>query len=245
MSGGDVYRDEESPNIVYGRPPTRPRSAAAAAGAGADTVEPGPIEATDVNGAEVDSTPREPIEAGTVEVRGDGDDTAPSTVTVDPESGAGVDEPVPAERDPIGAGDRTVDLRDLVADDHGQTRPADVRGAGRAEADPVATDEAGPAAADDSDPTRAGGPDSGVPDDGADLRQRWTVVQVGFVDDPRRAVEAADELVSAAIAELQAMLDRQRRELAGPWREDPTASTDALLAAFQGYRSVFERVLLV
>lgn len=68
---------------------------------------------------------------------------------------------------------------------------------------------------------------------------------MGFVDDPQAAVEAADEMVSAAVAEIRAALDGQRDTLAGPWRDEPTPSTDALLQAFQDYRALFERVLSV
>jgi hypothetical protein len=52
-------------------------------------------------------------------------------------------------------------------------------------------------------------------------------------------------MVAAAVAELQAQIDRQRDELGGSWRDDAAASTDALLSAFQGYRELFERVLAV
>ena len=86
---------------------------------------------------------------------------------------------------------------------------------------------------------------AGFMGDTAALRDRWESVQVGFVDDPRHAVEEAHEMVAAAVAELQAQIDRQRDELGGSWRDDAAASTDALLSAFQGYRELFERVLAV
>ena len=96
-----------------------------------------------------------------------------------------------------------------------------------------------------------GTPAAGRPGDGpilstdqiAGLRRRWGAVQAGFVDDPRRAVEVADDIVAEAVGALQAAIDDRRREVAEPWREDVDASTDALLVAFQSYRSVFERVL--
>ena len=80
--------------------------------------------------------------------------------------------------------------------------------------------------------------------DAASLRERWERVQVGFVDDPRRAVEEAHAMVSSAVVELQAEIDRQRAELGDPWRDD-TTSTDALRSAFRGYRDLFDRVLSV
>jgi hypothetical protein len=88
------------------------------------------------------------------------------------------------------------------------------------------------------------------PGDGAllgaapDLRQRWDAVQVGFVDDPRAAVEAAAGMVSEAAAALQAEIERRRAALAGsPGGEAEAASTDALLAAFHDYRTLFDRVV--
>ena len=81
------------------------------------------------------------------------------------------------------------------------------------------------------------------PDRVADLRRRWGAVQAGFVDDPRRAVEVADDIVAEAVSALQAAIDDRRRAVAAPWRDEPGASTDALLAAFHAYRAVFDRVL--
>jgi hypothetical protein len=81
------------------------------------------------------------------------------------------------------------------------------------------------------------------PDRVADLRRRWGAVQAGFVDDPRRAVEVADDIVAEAVSALQAAIDDRRRAVAAPWRDDAGASTDALLAAFHAYRAVFDRVL--
>ncbi len=78
-----------------------------------------------------------------------------------------------------------------------------------------------------------------------DLRRRWDTAQAGFVDDPRRAVEVADDMLAEAVAALQAALDGRRRDVAEPWRDDEGASTDALLAAFQQYRATFDRVLSI
>lgn len=123
----------------------------------------------------------------------------------------------------------------------------------RPESEPAVLDEPAPGPEPDADLVPVPGadvePDSELPagfmGDTAALRDRWESVQVGFVDDPRHAVEEAHEMVAAAVAELQAQIDRQRDELAGSWRHDAAASTDALLSAFQGYRELFERVLAV
>jgi hypothetical protein len=77
----------------------------------------------------------------------------------------------------------------------------------------------------------------------AELRQRWEAVQVGFVDDPRRAVEAAAGMVSEAAAALQAEIERRRGDLVGSRDAEAEHSTDALLAAFHDYRALFDRVV--
>jgi hypothetical protein len=77
----------------------------------------------------------------------------------------------------------------------------------------------------------------------SELHRRWEGVQASFVDDPRRAVEHADEMVSVAVAALQAHIEQRREDLAETWRGEQQASTDALLTAFQSYRELFEGVL--
>ena len=76
-----------------------------------------------------------------------------------------------------------------------------------------------------------------------ELRRRWESVQASFVDDPRRAVEQADGIVSAAVAALQAHIEQRREDLAETWRDGEQASTDTLLTAFQRYRDLFDGVL--
>ncbi len=77
----------------------------------------------------------------------------------------------------------------------------------------------------------------------SELRRRWEAVQASFVDDPRRAVEQADGMVSAAVAALQAHIEQRREDLAETWRGGEQASTDTLLTAFQRYRDLFDGVL--
>jgi CRISPR/Cas system-associated endonuclease Cas1 len=79
--------------------------------------------------------------------------------------------------------------------------------------------------------------------DTGELRERWEAVQASFVDDPQRAVERADEMVSLAVAALQAHVEQRREDLAETWRGGGQASTDTLRTAFQSYRELFEGVL--
>lgn len=77
------------------------------------------------------------------------------------------------------------------------------------------------------------------------LRTRWGNLQVGFVDEPRHAVEQADQLVSEAIRELATQFASEREKLEKQWHAGSDVSTEDLRLAFQRYRSFFERLLSV
>ena len=83
-----------------------------------------------------------------------------------------------------------------------------------------------------------------VSDPGA-LRLSWDSIQVGFVDDPRRAVGDAERLVSSVVEELVDGFRLQRQRLEAYWSEGADASTDDLRRAFQRYRDFFERLLQI
>ena len=70
-------------------------------------------------------------------------------------------------------------------------------------------------------------------------------MQVGFVDDPRRAVGEADSLVSSVIDELVGGFRQQHYTMEAQWSEGKEVSTDELREAFQRYRDFFERLLKV
>ena len=75
------------------------------------------------------------------------------------------------------------------------------------------------------------------------LRSRWENLQVGFVDEPRQAVEQADRLVTEAINELSKGFSSQREKLEQQWHREQDVSTEDLRLAFRRYRSFFERLL--
>ncbi|MGB7730610.1 MAG: hypothetical protein WBL50_21450 [Candidatus Acidiferrum sp.] len=77
------------------------------------------------------------------------------------------------------------------------------------------------------------------------MRSRWENLQVGFVDEPRHAVEQADQLVSEAIHELATQFASEREKLEKQWHAGSDVSTEDLRLAFQRYRSFFERLLSV
>jgi hypothetical protein len=73
-----------------------------------------------------------------------------------------------------------------------------------------------------------------------DFRARWSVVQQGFVDDPKNAVRQGDELVAQVIKSLAETFANQRAALEGE-----QGSTEDLRLALRRYRSFFDRLLSI
>src|SRR5437867_5169354 len=78
-----------------------------------------------------------------------------------------------------------------------------------------------------------------------DFRGRWTDIQTGFVDEPRRAVEQADALVAEVIKRLANSFAEERSKLEGQWGRGDDVSTEDLRVALRRYRSFFDRLLNV
>ncbi|HEY6206543.1 MAG TPA: hypothetical protein VIW21_10295 [Chthoniobacterales bacterium] len=78
-----------------------------------------------------------------------------------------------------------------------------------------------------------------------DFRKRWTDIQTGFVDEPRRAVEQADALVAEVIKRLAESFAAERSKLEGQWGRGDDVSTEDLRVALRRYRSFFDRLLSV
>jgi hypothetical protein len=74
------------------------------------------------------------------------------------------------------------------------------------------------------------------------FRDRWQNVQIGFVDDPKQAVQQADELVAAVISALATTFAEHKSELEGQWRQGEPA-TEELRIALRRYRSFFDQLL--
>jgi hypothetical protein len=115
----------------------------------------------------------------------------------------------------------------------------------------------GRATPDRSDDSRAAGRAAAVADDDADsgrrerlvpaerahdYSSRWDALKGDFVDEPRRAVARADELVGELLDEIQRLFTDQRRELEQGFDHD-RASTEDLRLALRRYRSFFDRLL--
>ena len=65
------------------------------------------------------------------------------------------------------------------------------------------------------------------------------------MDEPRAAVERADDLVSEVTKRLNDSFAAGRRRLETEWQERGDASTESLRLALQHYRSFFNRLLAV
>lgn len=78
-----------------------------------------------------------------------------------------------------------------------------------------------------------------------DLRSRWSGVQTGFVDDPQRAVQQADELVAEVMKQLAEVFAKERSDLESGWSKGDDVSTEDLRVALRKYRSFFDRLLSV
>ena len=82
-------------------------------------------------------------------------------------------------------------------------------------------------------------------DETTSLRSQWDSVQVGFVDEPRQAVEKADALVAGAMKRLAEMFAAERERLEKQWDRGDSVSTEELRLALQRYRAFFGRLLSV
>lgn len=82
-------------------------------------------------------------------------------------------------------------------------------------------------------------------DEAKDLHTRWDTIQAGFVDEPRQAVEKADNLVAESIKRLADMFAEERAKLEGQWDRGDNVSTEDLRIALRRYRSFFNRLLSI
>ena len=102
-------------------------------------------------------------------------------------------------------------------------------------------------------------PDAGLADAGApssdaallasdvveNLKAKWSEIQTSFVDEPRRAVQQADGLVTETIQGLAQRFGSERARLEAQWDRGGDVSTEDLRLALQRYREFFSRLLTV
>ena len=78
-----------------------------------------------------------------------------------------------------------------------------------------------------------------------DLFAKWDALQVEFIDEPRRAVEQADNLVATAMQRTAEIFAEERARLERQWDRGDNVSTEDLRIAMRRYRSFFRRLLAV
>jgi len=76
-----------------------------------------------------------------------------------------------------------------------------------------------------------------------DFRARWERIQIGFVDEPRRAVQEADSLVADTMKRLTDNFSGERKKMEAVWVRGDDVSTEDLRVSLQRYRSFFNRLL--
>jgi hypothetical protein len=191
------------------------------------------IDRTDIDREPVDQVPTEPV---------DRDDTHRGVGAVAGAAGAGAVAAAAFRGDPDRDTDRDADrdTRFSAVDDSATVAGSDT-GPSTAEtaAAGVGRGDAGVADEDGSSDTR----ERLVPAERAeDYSSRWDALKGDFVDEPRRAVRQADELVGELLDELQRLFSDQRRNLEQGFDHDQ-ASTEDLRLALRRYRSFFDRLL--
>ena len=77
------------------------------------------------------------------------------------------------------------------------------------------------------------------------LRNQWTEIQSGFVDEPRNAVKRADSLVGDVLKSLSDTFARERERLESQWDRDGDVTTEDFRVALRRYRTFFDRLLSI
>ena len=75
------------------------------------------------------------------------------------------------------------------------------------------------------------------------FNQQWMEIQGKFVDEPRIAVQKADDLISDMIKQITTMFDKELNTLETQWNQGDEVSTEDLRMTFQHYRAFFHRLV--
>ena len=78
-----------------------------------------------------------------------------------------------------------------------------------------------------------------------DFQSRWDESQKTFVDEPRKSVQQADQLVAELMQLLATGFANERQNLESQWGRGEEVSTEDLRLALQRYRPFFQRLLAV
>ncbi|AGM03891.1 hypothetical protein AB0E55_08935 [Amycolatopsis keratiniphila] len=130
-----------------------------------------------------------------------------------------------------------------------ESRPLETEGTERLDEDRTTDGDTGrPLGTEDlvaTDPQRTNEDEAQALFENADVdrfRDSWQGIQTAFVDDPRRAVKEADELVAVVIQNLATTFADHKKELESAWSQGEPATED-LRIALRRYRSFFNQLL--
>jgi hypothetical protein len=79
--------------------------------------------------------------------------------------------------------------------------------------------------------------------DSAQANDRWQRIQAEFVDDPRKSVTEASQLVGELTKRIADAFEKERSELERQWSSGDKVSTEDLRVSLQRYRAFFSRLL--
>jgi hypothetical protein len=110
------------------------------------------------------------------------------------------------------------------------------------------------ARSDDEPVDRGGAADTGGPTGQEDVAlfeaseqkafwDRWSAIQTSFVDEPRRSVEEANDLLADLMNRLVSSFRDEQSRLEEQWSRGEEVTTEDLRMTLQRYRSFFGRVL--
>jgi hypothetical protein len=131
---------------------------------------------------------------------------------------------------------------DLVRDSREPLNPP--RSASRSDPNTTPTSSTGIAVARAKEEKEARGPLFAA-EEAQTLHAQWENIQVGFVDEPRSAVERADHLVAETMKRLAEIFAGERERLEHQWDRGENVSTEHLRLALRRYRAFFERLLAI
>lgn len=103
----------------------------------------------------------------------------------------------------------------------------------------VAPESSGPGTATDWNAHAGLLPD----DDLSGYQRRWDDIQVGFIDEPRRSVREADDLVGEVTHQIADRFTNSRQGLEQRWDGGEEPTTEELRQALQRYRDFFQRLV--
>ena len=75
------------------------------------------------------------------------------------------------------------------------------------------------------------------------MNERWQQIQAQFVDDPRKSVGEAHDLVGELVQKIVDGFAKERSTLERQWSEGDNVSTEDLRLCLQNYREFFGRLL--